>query len=133
MSSTEIEYNKVVESTEKYILFNRVFSLNPSQSKNLIVGVAYIGEGGSGPAAVAVPVVKIINSYWAGIVFTADRWEKFTSNFPLIQSYFGKKKSPKHEDLQFDGECRNIYSFSKILIFLYLKQKISFNMLQESM
>lgn len=98
-----VAYEKIVESTKKYLLFNRVFSLNQSQSKNLIVGTVFlINEG------VALPVLKMINQSWAGITFTEEKWLQFTESFPAIREYFDKKKTSKLNDLQIDG----MYFFS---------------------
>lgn len=94
-----VTYEKVAESTQKYLLFNRVFSLNASQSKNLIVGTVFlINEG------VALPVLKMINQSWAGIIFTEDNWLQLTENFSAIRTYFDKKKkTSKLEDLKING------------------------------
>lgn len=84
------------ENAGKRLLFNRVFSLNNSHSKNVVVGL--VPEGG-----IFVPTIRLVNQTWSGITFTSRTWQEFNSNYGVLYKHFTRKIS-KQDDISFDGK-----------------------------
>ena len=89
MTSAELRTN-----AGKQLLFNRVFSLNNSHSKNVVIGLAPVGDG-------YAPTIRLINQSWSGVTFVGKTWMEFVANYKTLRDHFSKTISKK-DDISFD-------------------------------
>lgn len=103
MTSTELRVN-----AGKQLLFNRVFSLNNSHSKNVVIGLAQEGDG-------FVPTIRLVNQSWSGVTFIEKTWREFIANYHTIRKHFSKSIAKK-DDISFDGKSLYVKSKKKLTV-----------------
>lgn len=73
-------------------MFTRIYSLNPSHSKTVIMGLVPSGPG------TFVPVIRLVNQTGCGITFTEDSFAIFNVHIPRMQAYLERKKKEGDTD-----------------------------------
>ena len=81
-------------------ILSRVYSLNKSYTKNLVIGLEYnsiIDER-------YTPVLRLISNDFTGITFNYDRWQDLKKSFEDIVNYFcGRDSTLKDQKVYGEG------------------------------